>query len=174
MGCKAFRCRGFTLIEMLVVIVVVGVMLVIAMPSTRNAKAVQQQVSLDKFVATLEAAMFASVIGGQHLRLVTDGQRYHFEKRQNDGSWARPALASSLKAGELNSDVHIEQVWLDNQPKRPPLRIDFNGATPPLIRLQLREAHQIIQLESTASGGLRQIESLGTMSSDLADAGPRL
>ena len=156
MAAKTLRHHGFTLIETLVVVVVIGIMLTLAMPSTRNATATQRQVSLDKFAAALEGAMFASVIGGQHLRLVTDGRRYHFEKRQNDGTWARPADATTLKAGELNEDVRLEQAWQDGKTRQPPLRIEFMGATPPLLRLWVRDGEQTHKLETTASGGVVQ------------------
>ncbi len=53
MAAKTLRTRGFTLIETLVVVVVIGIMLTLAMPSTRNATATQRQVSLDKFAAAL-------------------------------------------------------------------------------------------------------------------------
>lgn len=154
MGAKAQR--GFTLIEILVVVVILGVMLTMAMPNTRHAAAVQRQVSLDKFIATLEAAMFASVIGGQHVRLVTDGHSYHFEKRQNDGTWIRPTDATALKPGELSDAVRIEQAWQDGKPMQPPLRIEFVGATPPLLRFRLRDRQRTIRLETTASGGMVQ------------------
>lgn len=156
MGSKALRSRGLTLIELLVVVVILGVMLAMAMPSTRSAEAVQRQVSTEKFVATLEAAMFASVIGGQHLRLVSDGRRYHFEKRQTDGTWLRPNDAAALRAGQLADDVRIEQTWLDNKALQPPLRIEFLGATPPLLRMQLRDGQRLVRLDTTASGGVLQ------------------
>jgi prepilin-type N-terminal cleavage/methylation domain-containing protein len=155
-GFKALRNRGLTLIELLVVVVILGVMLAMAMPGTRSAEAVQRQVSTEKFVATLEAAMFASVIGGQHLRLVSDGRRYHFEKRQTDGTWLRPNDAAALRAGQLADDVHIEQTWLDNKALQPPLRIEFLGATPPLLRMQLRDGNRLVRLDTTASGGVVQ------------------
>lgn len=156
MGAKAWRARGFTLIEILVVVAVLGIMLAMAMPNTRNAAMVQRQVSLEKFVNTLEAAMFASVIGGQHLRMVSDGSHYRFEKRQNDGTWASPTDADALKAGQLNDDVRIEQAWQDNKAMRPPLRIEFIGATPPLLRIQLRDGSRLVRLETSASGGVVQ------------------
>ncbi|MGS5087839.1 type II secretion system protein [Hydrogenophaga sp. A37] len=148
--------RGFTLIELLVVMVILGVMLAMAMPDTRSAAAVQRQVSTEKFVATLEAAMFASVIGGQHLRLVSDGRRYHFEKRHADGTWLRPHDAAALRAGQLADDVRIEQTWLDNKALQPPLRIEFIGATPPLLRIRLRDGQRLVRLDTTASGGVVQ------------------
>jgi type II secretion system protein H len=153
---RAPRCRGFTLIEMLVVVVIVGIMLAMAMPGTNHAAAVRRQVSLDKFVATLESAMFASVIGGQHLRLVSDGQRYHFEKRQTDGTWAPTADAAALKPGQLNDDVRIERAWLDNRALQQPLRIEFIGATPPMLRMLLRDGKQRLLLTTTVSGGVVQ------------------
>lgn len=156
MGGKARRGRGFTLIELLVVVVILGVMLAMAMPDTRSVAAVQRQVSTEKFVATLEAAMFASVIGGQHLRLVSDGRRYHFEKRQADGTWLRPNDAAALRAGQLADDVRIEQTWLDNKALQPPLRIEFIGATPPLLRIELRDGQRRVRLDTTASGGVLQ------------------
>ena len=156
MGFKALRARGFTLIEILVVVVILGIMLAMAMPNSRNAAMVQRQVSLEKFVNSLEAAMFASVIGGQHLRLLSDGRHYRFEKRQNDGTWMPPTDIDALKAGQLNDDVHIEQAWQDNKAMQPPLRIEFIGATPPLLRIQLRDEARIVRLETTASGGVVQ------------------
>ena len=158
---KAPRRNGFTLIEMLVVVVIVGIMLAMAMPGTQHAAAVQRQVSMDQFISTLESAMFASVIGGQHLRLVTDGHRYHFERRQNDGTWLRTADSAALRAGQLSDGVRIEQAWLDSKALTPPLRIDFIGATPPLLRLQLREGAQRIRLTTTLSGGVVQTAEQG-------------
>ncbi|MGJ3701203.1 type II secretion system protein [Variovorax sp. AFSI2.2] len=162
MVARTLRGRGFTLIEILVVMVILGVMLVMAMPSARNAAAVQRQVSLEKFVATLEAAMFASVIGGQHLRLGTNGRHYHFEKRQNDGTWIRTSDTEGLKAGELSDDVRIEQAWQDNKAMQPPLRIEFIGATPPLLRLRLRDGPRTIRLDTTASGSVVQTVEQGS------------
>lgn len=150
------RSRGLTLIELLVVVAILGVVMVMAMPGTRSAEAVQRQVSMDKFVSTLEAAMFASVIGGQHLRLLSDGHRYHFEKRQADGTWLRPNDAGPLRAGQLADDVRIEQVWQDNRHLQPPLRIEFIGATPPLLRMRLRDRQRVVRLDTTAAGGVLQ------------------
>lgn len=149
------------MIEILVVLVILGVMLAMAMPNTRHAGAVQRQVSLEKFTSTLEAAMFASVIGGQHLRMVSDGYHYHFEKRQNDGTWLRSSDSAALRAGQLNDDVRIEQVWQDNKAMQPPLRIEFIGATPPLLRIRLRDGKRGIVLESTASGSVLQTVEQG-------------
>lgn len=152
----ARRARGFTLIEILVVVVIVGIMLAMAMPNSRNAEMVQRQVSLEKFVNSLEAAIFSSVVGGQHLRLQSDGQRYHFEKRRNDGSWGAITNVPTLKAGQLNDDVRVEQAWLDNKVIQPPLRIEFIGATPPMLRLRLRDGSRVIELETTATGSVMQ------------------
>lgn len=156
------RQRGFTLIEILVVVVILGIMLVMAMPNTRNAALVQKQVSVEKFVATLEAAIFASVIGGQHLRLVFHGSQYHFDKRQNDGRWIAVSDVTALRAGQLNDGIQIEQAWQDNRFLQLPLRIEFIGATSPLLRIRLRDGSRLIRLETTASGGVVQaVESEG-------------
>jgi general secretion pathway protein H len=148
--------RGFTLLEMLLVIVIMGVALAIAAPSTGFVGNSQRDDAVDQLRLALEQAVFESVLGGQEIMFVSSGNAYRFERRGDEGAWLPTEANGPLRARVLPDSVRIEGAWLDNQPLRGSLQLFFVGSAPPLFRLQVRAGDRTVRLQSTPAGAVVQ------------------
>ncbi len=95
--------RGFTLLEMMIVVVLMGLMAVAVIPSVSTAgsqKKLEEQAK--KFVAITELVMNETVLSGQFLGIVVDPDGYHFVVYK-DENW-RP-----MTSDRLVSEHHMDQ-----------------------------------------------------------------
>jgi general secretion pathway protein H len=150
---------GFTLLEMLVVLVVIGVALAVATPSTGLLEQSRQDEAVEQLRLALEQAVFESVLGGQELLFVAAPAAYHFERRDDEGGWLQARADGPLRPRELPDGLRIESVWLDEAALARPARLPFAGAAPPLFRVVLRRGARTLQLRSTAGGAVRLLPS---------------
>jgi general secretion pathway protein H len=148
--------RGFTLLEMLIVVLIMGIALAIAAPSTGFVGNSQRDDAVTQLQLALEQAVFESVLAGQEVMFVSSGNAYRFERRDDEGTWLLAEADGPLRARVLPDSVRIERAWLDNQPQRGNPQLFFVGSAPPLFRLWVRNGERMVQLQSTPAGAVEQ------------------
>lgn len=163
------QCRGFTLIELMVVLVLIGVIASLAVLSFGGTRDPRMETEARRLAAVMELAMQTAILQNRELGLVLDQSGYRFSHLEED-TWL-PVQASAdrtLRARELPDGMRLE--WStdglpgraapdsDKDDHRPAVLLLSSGEqTPFRVTLGWRDRHQTEawQLEGTLTGELR-------------------
>ncbi|WP_150713554.1 type II secretion system minor pseudopilin GspH [Pseudomonas fluorescens] len=144
------RCRGFTLLELMIVIVLIGVLLGMASLATGPNPARQ---------ARQEAHAMAGLVGQLRERAVLDGEEYGL--RLSDGGYRMMRLAAqgwqpmaALQAWPVNVQLYLEQ---DGHPQT----LQGDEGPPQLLMLSSDETSAFTLTFSTPDRTLLSVSSDG-------------
>jgi|SRR3970282_1691783 MSHA pilin protein MshC len=111
------RARGFTLVELVVVIVIVGVLAAVAMPRFFDNRVFQARGYYEDLAAGLKFAQKLAVASGCAVRVAIDGAGYTARQQQVnagrcdplDASWSTPVVLADgeLLAASTPTDVVV-------------------------------------------------------------------
>ena len=112
---KMRQSRGFTLLEMMIVVVLMGLMAVAVIPSISTdgpQKKLEEQAK--KFIAITELLTDETVLSGQFLGVVVDPDGYHFVVYKDD-KW-QPMTSDRLETEHKMDDGISLEVIVDGLP----------------------------------------------------------
>jgi general secretion pathway protein H len=126
--------RGFTLLELMVVIVIIGVILTFAGLSTGgDSRAEQMQREATRLIALIDMASEQAILRSEQLAVRFGDEDYEFMLLQ-EGKWAALQDDGPLRAREL--------------PKGIELRLELEENPPPGLKAEDAEAPQVFLLSS--------------------------
>lgn len=148
------RAKGFTLLEILVVMAIVVVVLGVAVARLEDSGERNTQGEADRLSVALEAARDDAIYSGSQVAFSTDGSGYQFwvgDDRQ--GRWQSLADASTLAPGRLRHEVKITAQYVNGRKQRLGQRLVFSadGLSEP-FSLLLEGGHARYQVASDVLG----------------------
>lgn len=124
--------RGFTLIEMLVVLLIMGLLVGLVSTTTRPDERGQLRIEADRLAQLLELAGTESRLTGKSIAWTADGPGYRFWRFSEEAGWSEVAdddllRARTLPAGMMISGLRVETM----KPAGGQFRLEFapNGST---------------------------------------------
>ena len=145
---KAARIRGFTLIEMLVVLVIMGIFVGLVSTITRPDDRALLRVEVERLAQLLDLATMQSRLTGKSIAWTADGPGYRFWRFSDDRNWTEILDDDALRARTLPPGMLIAGLRVDNL--RPPehMRQEFNAFGPTLsfvIDMSFGAAHYSVE-----------------------------
>ena len=107
---KIRQSRGFTLLEMMIVVVLMGLMAVAVIPSISTAgpqKKMEEQAK--RFIALTELVMDETVLSGQFLGIVVDPDGYHFVVYK-DEKWQPMTSDRLVTEHQMDEGITLEVI----------------------------------------------------------------
>ena len=144
--------RGFTLIEMLVVIAILGILSTFVALSTTPDPRRQAAVEAERLALLLEAAVQEAQWGGRAVAWSADATGYRFWQGENDGRW-QPITGNDLFRTRLLAEgMAVSGIEIEGQALPPGGLLIFSPATAPLFRIVLSAPQGTLILRSLPSG----------------------
>jgi type II secretion system protein H len=112
------RCTGFTLIEILVVLCIVGVISVVVLLATAPGGTAQTRTEARRLATLLELALAETRASGHSIAWSPAPEGYEFLRKTDDGEWRSFADDSPYRRRTLPAGIVLEAVQLDAQPLR--------------------------------------------------------
>lgn len=133
--------RGFTLIEMLVVLLIMGLLVGLVSTTTRPDERGQLKIEADRLAQLLELAGTESRLSGKAIAWTGDGPGYRFWRYSEEGGWSEVADSDLLRPRSLPAGMSISGLRVETMRPRGAegvYRLEFaaNGVTP-AFNLQL-------------------------------------
>lgn len=147
--------RGFTLIEVLVVLVIVGILSTAVVLSVEYTSDRSAQTEARRLALLLEAAMLEAHSGGRQLGWSSDGEGYAFwERSRGAGRSAWQPLRHDARFGarRLPEGVRLSGAEVDGTPLRQQEMLILRPVDPPLFRLRVSGHDDAFQLRGLPTG----------------------
>lgn len=119
------QSRGFTLIEMLVVLVVMGILLGMVSVNARPSDLDQLRVEAERLAQIMDMAAEESRITGKSIAWTSDGPGYRFWRRDGDDAWSEIRDSDLLRARKLPQGMAIANLRIESGPPASLMRLEF-------------------------------------------------
>lgn len=123
-----YKPRGFTLLELLVVLVILGVILLIARPNLMPDENRILQQEAERMALLLELAGNTAATRGDALAATFSAQGYVFSRQNPQGQWRSQNLPNELRARSLPDGVMVVGLSVQHQPVPLTERLFFSPA----------------------------------------------
>lgn len=110
-----YKPRGFTLLELLVVLVILGVVLLIAQPSLMPDENQVLQQEGERMALLLELAGDTAATRGYALTATFSAQGYAFNRQDEQGLWNAQNLPTELRARSLPDGIQVVGLSVQHQ-----------------------------------------------------------
>ncbi len=144
--------RGFTLIEMLVVIAILGILSTFVALSTAPDPRRQAAVEAERLALLLEAAVQEAQWGGRAIAWSADAKSYRFWQWENAGRWQPITDNELFRTRLLAEGMAVSGIEIEGQTLSPGGLLIFSPATAPLFRIALSAPQGTLVLRSLPSG----------------------
>jgi len=120
--------RGFTLIELVMVIVIVGILAVIAVPRFESFYAIKLDGATKKVVSDIRYAQQLAIARHEDYRVVFDVANNNYEvRRVSDGSFATDPFTRADFIVNFNTDAQYKGIRISNTNFGGTLQFDWQG-----------------------------------------------
>lgn len=117
--------RGFTLIEMLIVLLIMGLMVGMVSAITRPDDRALLRVEATRLAALLDFAAAHSRLTGKSIAWVADGPGYRFWQLQDDTGWSEVRESELLRARTLPQGMMISDLRVETMRPQDAMRLEF-------------------------------------------------
>jgi prepilin-type N-terminal cleavage/methylation domain-containing protein len=109
--CAKFAHNGFTLIEIIIVVVILGIISLIAIPMYSSAAGIQVKTALDMITSDLEYAQNLAITNGTSYSVVFDAAVESYKIIDSDNNViANPSKPGSNYIIDFTSDIRLSKV----------------------------------------------------------------
>lgn len=146
--------QGFTLIEILVVLAVVGVISTLVVVRLQGSDAHRVRQAAEQLAGVLEAAREQAIYGGRSVAISSDGQGYQlWTLAGTHGEWISLPPEEGLVARRLREGVRWHAQRINDQARPLGERIVFapDGVLDPVV-IELRAGSAGVRLEADVMG----------------------
>ncbi len=117
-GCKPLFSRGFTLIEILVVLAIIGVVSSLVVVKLEASDASKVRRAVEDLAAVLEAARDEAVFSGRQVAISSDGLGYQLWNDSGSyGEWVSLPADGILHSGKLADGVRWQSQRVNDRPQ---------------------------------------------------------
>ena len=145
--CRQARSQGFTLIEMLVVLLIMGLLLGLVSATTQPDERGLLRIEADRLAQLLELAGTESRLSGKSMAWTADGSGYRFWRFDEQAGWFEVSDSDLLRARSLPAGMTISGLRVESMKSaadQGQARLEFSGNGMSLaftIELSLGAAH---------------------------------
>ena len=144
--------RGFTLIEMLVVLAILGILSVFVALSTTPDPRREAAAEAEKLGLLLEAALQEAQWGGRAIAWTADTKGYRFLQAESERRWQPITDDELFRPRLLPGGMGISGIEVEGQTLPPEALLIFSSADVPLFRITLSAPQGTLVLRSLPSG----------------------
>ncbi len=166
-GCRQTRSRGFTLIEMLVVLLIMGLLLGLVSANMHPDERGQLRIEADRLAQLLELAGTESRLSGKTLAWTADDSGYRFWRFDEQAGWFEVSDSDLLRArtlptGMTISGLRVESMKSAGDQGQARLEFSANGMSLAFtIELSLGAAHYRVR-----GSPIGEVQALGADGTD--------
>jgi general secretion pathway protein H len=122
------RTRGFTLIEMLIVVVIMSLLVVLVSVIARPGDREQLRVEAERLARLLELASTEARLTGKPIAWTAEGTTYRFWRFREGGGWAEIRDSDSMRARNLPAGMLISELLVESAARPGAMRLEFGPA----------------------------------------------
>ena len=117
--------RGFTIIEMLVVILIIGMSLGLVVATTRPDDRAVLRLEADRLAQLLDLAGAEAQLGGRAIAWTAEDSGYRFWRSDDDANWLEIRDNELLRARMLPRGVSVSGLRVENVRPQGAIRLEF-------------------------------------------------
>jgi len=169
LGVDGGRPRGFTLIEMLVVLMIIGLFFGLVSVVTRPDERAVLRLEADRLSQLLDSAATEARLTGRAIAWTAEESGYRFWRSDETASWLEIRDSEMLRARTLPQGILISDFRIENMRPQGGMRLEFTPQGSSLaFTIGLSSGDEYFSVMGSPVGDVRVVPGKGTADGEVA------